>query len=127
MEKKSFFMKKRLFIISFFMVLSLTGCENVFNSERNPRDVTISQARNFRDGTYVRISGTIESSTFTKWYIFSDHTGSITVEIENEVWVRGGINSFNLVLPAQFEIIGEVEKERGQETVIEVERIRRFP
>ena len=119
-------MRKGLFIISFFMVLSLTSCEDAFNSESNPRDATVSQAIGFRDGTYVRISGTIESSTFREWYIFSDHTGSISVEIENEVWARSGINPATLVLPAQFEIVGEVDKEHGQATIIEVGRLRRL-
>ena len=120
-------MKKGLFIISFFMILSLTGCEDVFNSERNPRDATVSQARGFRDGTYVRISGTIESSISREWYIFSGHTGSISVEIENEEWARGGINPATIVLPARFEIVGEVDREGGQQTVIDVENLRRLP
>ena len=114
-------MKKTLFVIGFIVVLSLTGCDN----ENNPTNATVSQAHSMRDGVYVRISGEIVSQLGREWYIFRDHTGEITVEIEDEVWFRNGLTP-NIALPARFEIVGEVDRESGQPTIIEVERLRRI-
>ena len=115
---------KKAFIVGFIVVLAFSGCET--NSERNPQVSTVSQAKSLRDGTYVKITGTIDSSLFGEWYTFSDSSGSISVEIDNELWVRNGINPTSLVFPASFEIVGEVDKERQQETVIEVESLRKL-
>ena len=118
---------KNILIIGFIIVSVLSAC----NTENNPRDATVSQARGFRDGTYVRISGTIESMISHEWYTFSDHSGSISVEIENEVWARAGMSPLTDEneedLPAKFEIVGEVDKERTQETIIDVERLTMIP
>ena len=115
-------MKKTLFI-GFIMILALFGCD-LFNSEHNPKDTTVAGAKNQRDGTYVRISGQITSEITHEWYTFSDHTGAINIEIENEVWGRSGVNPNSLTFPLPVEIIGEVDKERAQQTTIEVESIK---
>jgi len=116
---------KKIFFAGLIIVLGLSACD-LMNGEFNPRNVSVSEAKNLRDGVYVRVTGDITRQLFHEWYVFTDNTGSITVEIENEVWARNGINPTTLVLPAAFEIVGEVDKERNQETIIEVERLRKL-
>ena len=117
---------KKAFICCFavIVVLAFTGC----NSETNPDVVSVSQAKNLRDGTYVQMTGSIIGSLANEWYTFQDSSGIIQVEIESEVWVRAGINRTNLTFPNSFryEIIGEVDKDRGQDTVIDVSSIKQL-
>ena len=105
--------------LCFLMISPVLAC-----SDKRPQDATVAQARGFKDDTLVRIQGTLESMIAHEWYIFSDRTGRISVEIETKVWIRAGINPTTLVLPAPFQIIAEVDKKRNQETTLEVERIR---
>ena len=114
---------KRILFICPVLFLIFSGCENLIYNEFNPKNASVAEAKGSRDGTHVRITGTIDSHLIGEWYTFSDNTGSITVEIENEIWARLGINPSSLQLPAPFEITGEVEKERNQNTIIEVDRL----
>ena len=107
---------KRCIIIGFIIASAFSAC----NSERNPLDTTIQGATTQRDGTYVRIIGTIESPTgIPDWYIFIDETGSINIEIEPSVWAGSPITPSDL--PKLVQIVGEVEKDRGLNPLIEVE------
>jgi len=118
-------MKKSVFIgIITILVLSgiaLTGC----NSESNPQDATISQAKGLRDGTYVRITGEIYQIFTERSFRFKDSTGDITVEIDTELWGRAGRKPpVEADLPLNIEIVGEVDKEKGADTIIEAEFIK---
>ena len=118
---------KRILLIGFVMSLALSGCENIIYNEWNPKDTDVRGARDSRDGTYVRISGTIESrlgGLNSEYYTFSDSSGTIVIEVEDGVWVRSiGVHPNSLELPASFEIVGEVEKDRGQNPIIDVDRL----
>jgi len=116
---------KKVVLCAVVVVVGLFSC-GLTNSERNPKNVSVAEAQNLRDGTYVRIRGAIDSALFGEWYRFSDNTGSIIIEIEDEVWARNGINPFILQLPAPFEIVGEVDREHSQNPIIEVERLKRL-
>ncbi|MCL2219934.1 MAG: NirD/YgiW/YdeI family stress tolerance protein [Chitinispirillia bacterium] len=118
-------MKKSL-LIGLVVIFALSGCDGLLNSEDDLRSVSVSGAKGLKDGVYVRISGSIDSFLLGEWYIFSDASGSIAVEIEDEVWVRAGVNPAGLEFPVRFEITGEVDKDRGQDAVIEVERIKKL-
>ena len=128
-------MKKLIFTgIITALIFALSGCDDLkwFNNEHNPENVSsISGAKNKRDGTYVRISGVIEGpvseSPQNEWYIFSDNRGdTIFIEIETETWIRNGIILSTLSFPAWFQITGEIDKERGQGTIIEVDRLKKL-
>ena len=114
----------RKIVFGLIMVLVLAGCP--LGSESNPKDVNVSQVNGLRDGTYVRISGEIKEMLIEGFYLFSDNTGSISVEVDRDVWARAQINTITLTLPARFEIVGEVDKDRGEQAIIEVERIKKL-
>ena len=67
---------------------------------------TVAEALKMRDDTAVVLQGKIEKSLGKEDYLFSDDTGSVTIEIDHEDW-RG-----QTVTPSDTVIIkGEVEKD----------------
>ena len=82
--------------------------------------ITVAEAKTLRDDTPVILRGRIVRSLGNEKYIFSDETGSITVEIERKTWGSLSINENEIV-----EISGEIDRDsRGVE--IEVETIRKI-
>jgi len=99
---------KKIYFICIVLVLVLTGCEIHFESSWGPHITTVARARNLREGTQVRMEGTIESVIVigNDRFRFTDETGSIAVEIEPEVWRRSGINLVTLEFPLDVSITG---------------------
>ena len=116
-------MKKFVFL-SLLAVLVLPGCPT--GTESKPKAATVSEARGMKDGSFVKISGAVTEVLIEKFYLFSDSTGSISLKIDNEVWARAGISPLTLILPANFEITGELDKEKGEEPIIEVESLKKL-
>lgn len=118
---------KKTVLCFVLVVLALCSC----NSLDNPDSTSVAEAKNQRDGRYVQLTGTIEraisQNPTNEWFEFSDSSGSILVEIEDDVWARAGIDWTALTFPdSTYEIVGEVEKERNQDATIEVERIKKL-
>ena len=116
---------KKILLFDPVLLLASSGC-NLFNSEQDPRDVSVSEAKKLGDGAYVRIIGAIEEYLFGEWYTLKDNTGTIIIEIESEEWKRSGINPASLTFPVRFEIIGEIDKEFSLKTVVEVESLKKL-
>ena len=82
--------------------------------------VTVAEAKNFRDDSPVVLQGKIERFLGDEKYLFTDSTGTITIEIDNRLWAGLSINQNDTV-----EISGEVDKDfRGVE--IEVNSIKKI-
>jgi uncharacterized protein (TIGR00156 family) len=82
--------------------------------------VTVAEAKNLRDDSPVVLQGKIERFLGDEKYLFTDSTGTITVEIDNRLWAGLSINQNDTV-----EISGEVDKDfRGVE--IEVNSIKKI-
>ena len=132
-------MKKGLFVLSFIMVLSLSGCDDGFRTALDPGTsqggsvdnqggfggpsanvTTVAQAMNLRDDTPVIMRGRIVRFLGNERYTFTDNTGSITVEIERRVWGALSVNENDLV-----EISGEIDREWNR-VEVEVNRIRKL-
>ena len=73
--------------------------------------ITVMQAKQLRDDTPVRLQGKIERFLGDEKYLFSDATGKITIEIDDDIWKGLVVDENDTV-----EIIGEVDK-----TVLKVE------
>jgi uncharacterized protein (TIGR00156 family) len=81
--------------------------------------ITVAEAKNLRDDSPVILTGKIERFLGDEKYLFSDSTGTITIEIDNRLWNGISVNQNDTV-----EISGEVDKDfRGVE--IEVNSIKR--
>ncbi|MBE6452755.1 MAG: NirD/YgiW/YdeI family stress tolerance protein [Alphaproteobacteria bacterium] len=82
-----------------------------------PTKTTVEQAKNMPDESFVIMEGTITSNLGDEVYVFTDSTGSINIEIDDEEW--NGIN------PNTDEIImiqGEIDKD-GNIVEIDVEEV----
>lgn len=78
---------------------------------------TVAEALKMSDDTAVILEGKIEKSLGKENYLFSDSTGSVTIEIDNEDWHGLTVTPSDTVI-----IKGEVEKEFLQ-TEIDVDSI----
>lgn len=68
--------------------------------------MTVAEAKKLSDDTPVVLVGKIEKSLGGEKYLFTDNTGSVTVEIDNDDWRGLTVNDKDTV-----EIRGEVDKE----------------
>ena len=125
-------MKKILFFmicLFVFAVLTVNAQQGGFNggqgSEqggfRGPSNISsVAEALSFRDDTPVILRGNILRSLGNERYLFSDSTGTITIEIERRVWGTLSVDEND-----QVEISGEIDRDRNR-IEVEVKRIRRL-
>ena len=92
-----------------------TGTQGGFRGQSNVS--TVAEALTFRDDTPVILRGNIIRSLGNERYLFSDSTGTITVEIERRVWGSLSIDENDLV-----EISGEIDRDWNS-IEVEVKRI----
>lgn len=68
--------------------------------------VSVAEARKLSDDTPVVLNGRIEKNLGGEKYLFTDNTGSVTVEIDNEDWNGVSVSEKDIV-----ELRGEVDKD----------------
>ncbi|MDR2782455.1 MAG: NirD/YgiW/YdeI family stress tolerance protein [Treponema sp.] len=68
--------------------------------------VTVEKARSLRDDSPVVLRGNIVKFLGDEEYLFSDDTGTITVEIDNKLWRGISVSPNDPV-----EITGEIDKD----------------
>lgn len=68
--------------------------------------MTVAEAKKLGDDTPVVLIGKLEKSLGGEKYLFTDNTGSVTVEIDNDDWRGLTVNDKDTV-----EICGEVDKD----------------
>ena len=116
-------MKRQMFFVAMIGIMLTIGIGTaVAQGYTGPGlvAVTVAEAKNFRDDTPVVLQGKIERFLGDEKYLFTDSTGTITVEIDNRLWAGLSINQNDTV-----EISGEVDKDfRGVE--IEVNSIKKI-
>ena len=66
--------------------------------------MTVAEAKNLRDDAPVLLRGKIERFLGDEKYLFTDGSGSITIEIDEKVWLGLSVNQHDVV-----EITGEVD------------------
>jgi uncharacterized protein (TIGR00156 family) len=82
--------------------------------------VTVVEAKNLRDNTPVVLRGKIERFLGDERYLFSDDSGTITIEIDDRLWAGLSVDQNDLV-----EINGEVDKD-FRSIEIEVKGIKKY-
>ena len=68
--------------------------------------VTIKQAKDMPDDTYVVLEGTISQQFGDEKYMFQDPTGTVVVEIDDEDWKGVKVNPTDVVV-----LTGTVDKD----------------
>lgn len=116
-------MKKISLFVAALTFLGLTSIANAgFTGSKSPSSATratVSQIKDMKDESRVVLQGYIESRIGGEDYMFKDKTGSIKVEIDDDVWQGLNVSPENLV-----EIEGEVDTHLYKPTDIEVESIK---
>lgn len=74
--------------------------------DKNHSITTIANAKEQREGTWVRLQGNIIERVSDDTYIFKDASGTITVDIDHKYWKGVTVAPQDLI-----EIQGEVDKD----------------
>lgn len=108
---KKFYLLNLIFVLTLSSFgLTFTSCDD--DAIKNPATVTVSHAKTLKDDAQVRLVGNIENGLGPEMYLFSDDTGSIAVEIDNDVWAVNLKDPTSLSFPIFYvEIVGEANKE----------------
>ncbi|WOE32380.1 MULTISPECIES: NirD/YgiW/YdeI family stress tolerance protein [unclassified Acinetobacter] len=85
-------------------VTTLTLANTVVNQNAIHKKVTVNQALNMQDDSQVELKGYVVKSMGDEKYQFKDRTGSITVDIDDELWQGKPISAKTPVT-----LIGEVD------------------
>ncbi len=88
-------MKKFMFILGLITMIGSANAGYVMMSET---PITVSEVWNMNDGEYVAVRGVIEDVIDDEEYNFSDSTGDIVVEIEDDVWPPQNITPDDIVI-----------------------------
>ena len=114
--------KTRLFLMIGLFALVVLSANAGQGGFRGPSigAITVAEALNLRDDTPVILRGYIIHFLGNKRYLFSDATGTITVEIERRAWGSLLIDENDLV-----EISGEIDRDMNS-VKVEVDSIRRL-
>ena len=104
-------MKNIITISALAFILGLSG--NTFAQQTGGgftgpsiTSVSVAEALKLGDDAPVVLTGKIEKNLGGEKYLFTDNTGSITIEIDNEDWRGVTVNEKDIV-----EIRGEVDKD----------------
>lgn len=106
-------MKKLLALSAIFSAAVLTACgsnqgnqQQVFGANLPATVITVKQALDARDDSYVTVEGKILSQVDDDEYLFADASGQIRVEIDHHIW-RGQ----NVTKTDTLRLYGEIDKE----------------
>lgn len=83
----------------------------------NNNMVTVEEAMGMNDEAMVVLKGNLKKGMGEEMYVFTDSTGSINVEIDQEYWNKSKVQAEDMVI-----ITGEVDKS-GNVVEIDVDEI----
>lgn len=89
-----------------------------FSGPGSDKGATVQAAKNMRDDAQVTLVGSIVQRIGGDKYLFKDGTGEIIIDIDDENFRGQNVSPANTV-----RIIGEVDKEFGKATEIDVKRL----
>lgn len=92
-----------------------------FNGPDGRKLVTVKNAVELPDDTPIKLNGRITRKVGDETYEFTDESGTLTVEIDDEDWRGVEVSATD-----QVEITGEVDRE-WRSVELEVDTIRRLP
>ncbi|ENW79539.1 TIGR00156 family protein [Acinetobacter sp. ANC 3929] len=92
--------------------------DHVIVQEAAKNVVTVSQVAKLKDETGVTLTGQITKHLQSDHYEFKDQSGTIGVEIDDDIWRQAGIKVGDHV-----RLVGEVDTHRYKPTDIEVIKI----
>ena len=100
---------KKIFFLSVAMCFTATLAQAQFVDKGGFKDPatmtnTVAEVKQMKDNSHVVLEGKIEKRLGKEEYLFSDTTGSITIEIDDDEWRGVSVSPQDTV-----EIIGELD------------------
>ncbi|ENX32351.1 TIGR00156 family protein [Acinetobacter colistiniresistens] len=95
--------------------------DHVLLQEAAKNVVTVSQVAKLADETGVTLTGQITKRLQSDHYEFKDRSGTISVEIDDDLWRQAGLKVGDHV-----RLVGEVDTHRYKATDIEVIKIEKY-
>ncbi|NAR98617.1 NirD/YgiW/YdeI family stress tolerance protein [Acinetobacter haemolyticus] len=92
--------------------------DHVLIQEAAQNIVTVSQVAQLSDETGVTLTGQITKHLHSDHYEFKDRTGTISIEVDDDIWRKAGLKVGDHV-----RLVGEVDTHRYKPTDIEVIKI----
>ena len=92
--------------------------DHVIVQEAAKNNVSVAQATKLADGTGVTLTGQITKHLRSDHYEFKDRSGTIGIEIDDDIWRKAGLKVGDHV-----RLVGEVDTHRHKPTDIEVIKI----
>lgn len=120
-------MKKMLIGCGLVVVTGLSSLawagkdDHVLVQEAAKNVVTVSQVAKLADETGVTLTGQISKHLQSDHYEFKDSSGTISVEIDDDLWRQAGLKVGDHV-----RLVGEVDTHRYKPTDIEVIKIEKY-
>ena len=82
--------------------------------------VTVKEAKEMKDDSWVTVRGTIEKRLSDDDYLFRDETGTLSVEIDDKTWQGQSVSPKDKV-----ELQGEIDK-AFNDAQLEVKQVRKI-
>ncbi|MFW1809027.1 NirD/YgiW/YdeI family stress tolerance protein [Acinetobacter ursingii] len=95
--------------------------DHVIIQEAAKNMVTVQQVAKIKDETGVTLTGQITKHIKSDHYEFKDATGSISLEMDDDIWRAAGLKVGDHV-----RVVGEVDTHRYKPTDIEVVKIEKI-
>ncbi len=92
--------------------------DHVIVQEAAKNNVSVAQATKLADETGVTLTGQITKHLRSDHYEFKDRSGTIGIEIDDDIWRKAGLKVGDHV-----RLVGEVDTHRHKPTDIEVIKI----
>jgi len=83
--------------------------------------VTVKQAEEMKDDSWITVRGTLEKQTGDEDYLFRDSSGTMKVEIDHKRW-----NGVTITPKDRVELTGELDKDFNA-TELDVKQVRKLP
>lgn len=99
-------MNKFIAISALALTVGIFGVANAQYQGAVPAPITVVEAKDLSDDTFVVLVGQIDQNLGDEKYSFKDATGSITVDIDDEDWKGVKVNPGDTI-----QIQGQVDKE----------------
>ena len=120
-------MKKSPFLLSAILFALSTQVwagkdDQVIIQEAQKNNITVEQALRANDETAVTLTGTIVSQIQHEHYEFKDQTGTINIEVDEDI-----ANANTLKAGTKVKIVGEIDTHRYKATDIEVVKLEILP
>ena len=117
-------MKKTILSCGFVVLAGLSTFtwagkdDHVIVQEAAKNNVSVAQATKLADETGVTLTGQITKHLRSDHYEFKDQSGTIGIEIDDDIWRKAGLKVGDHV-----RLVGEVDTHRHKPTDIEVIKI----